>query len=64
MESVVLLHPFLDFFVCSLRLSTCRINLIQINLNLDMIIRFLLGQKNYRLHMSPHREVVKRPAAF
>ena len=56
MESVVLLHPFLDFFVCGLRLSTCRINLIQINLNLDMIIRFFVGTKEL-----PSQRVVVTP---
>jgi hypothetical protein len=49
MKSIVLLHPFLNFLVCSLRLSTCSINLIQINLYLNMIIWLLLGQKNNRL---------------
>ena len=51
MKIIVLLNPFLDFFICSSRLCTCSINLIQINLYLNMIIWFLLGQKNNSLHM-------------
>ena len=51
MKSVVLLHPFFDFLISSLCLSASSINLIQINLYLNMIIWFLLGQKNNSLHM-------------
>jgi len=50
MKSMVFLHPVLNFFIRSLCLSTCCINLIQINLNLDMVIRLLLGQTNNRLN--------------
>ena len=58
MKSVVLLHPFLYFFVCSLCLCTCSIYLIQLNLYLNMIVRFLLGQKNNSLHIRGPWELV------
>ena len=40
MKPIVLLHPFFYFFVCSLCLCTCSIYLIQLNLYLNMIVRF------------------------
>ena len=52
MKSMVFLHPVLNFFIRSLCLSTCCIDLIQINLYLDMIIRLLLGQTNNRLDVA------------
>ena len=51
MKSVLFLHPVLNLLVRSLCFSTCSINLIQINLNLDMVIRLLLGQKNNSLDL-------------
>ena len=49
MKSILLLNPILDLLIRSLSFSACSINLIQIYLYLDMIIRFLLGQKNNSL---------------
>lgn len=40
MKPIVLLHPFFYFFVCSLCPCTCSIYLIQLNLYLNMIVRF------------------------
>ena len=62
MKSIVLLHPFLDFFVCSFCFCTCSIYLIQFNLYLDIIVRLLLGQKNNSLNMARLLQIdVKNP---
>lgn len=45
MKPIVLLHPFFYFFVCSLCLCTCSIYLIQLNLYLNMIVRFCWGRR-------------------
>ena len=50
MKSILLLNPILDLLIRSLSFSACSINLIKIYFYLDMIIRFLLGQKNNRLN--------------
>ena len=52
MKSVLLLHPVLDLFVCSLTLSCGYVQLIHIHLDADMMLRFRkFGQSAYRLNM-------------
>ena len=45
-------HIILNLSVSRFRLRTCCIHLIQVQLNSNSIIRFLLGQQNNRLHMA------------
>ena len=49
MKPVFFLNPFLYLLIGRLSFRTRRIDLIQIYLYLDMIVRFLLGQTNNRL---------------
>lgn len=51
-HSRMLHHILLDFSISSFRLCTRNVQFIQFQIHLDMIVRFLLGQKNYRLDVS------------
>ena len=54
MESVLLLHSFLDFFICSLTLGGCQIQLVHIDLNADMMLRLIAQQVLSALHGNIH----------
>ena len=50
----------LDFLIGGFGFGSSSIQLIQIQVDLYGVIRFLLGQKDNRLHMLRHRKVIVR----
>ena len=54
----------LDFLIGGLCLSSRGVQLIQVQVDLYGVIRLLLGQKNYRLHMPRSRKHIHTANPF
>ena len=60
MESILLLHPLLDLFICSLTLSCGYIQLAHIYLNANMVLRFReFGQCTYSLDCMEEMDLIE-----
>ncbi len=58
MESVLFLHPFLDFIICRFAFRAGQIQFIHIDLNTDMMPGLRkFGQKPYRLYVARGNDI-------